>query len=84
MKLTPKEEKLRRLVLDKGAPEGEFSSETIKLIRTRCARGVTAYDADNNNVATARWMLTRAVALFGASICKFGILLHISQFGTSF
>jgi len=45
LELTPKEEKLWRLAVDKGAPEGEYTGAANMLVKSLRARGITAYDS---------------------------------------
>jgi DNA invertase Pin-like site-specific DNA recombinase len=44
MNLTPKEEKIARLVLDRAAREGERAAAAVKLIEILHKRGVTVED----------------------------------------
>jgi hypothetical protein len=44
MKLTPKEEKITRLALDRAAKDGERAAAALKLIESLRARGVTVED----------------------------------------
>jgi hypothetical protein len=50
MQLTPKEEKIARLALDKGAKDGERQAAAAKLIESLYARGVTVEDIEKVNV----------------------------------
>ena len=45
LELTPKEEKLWRLAVNKGAPQGEYTAAANKLVKSLRDRGVTAYDS---------------------------------------
>lgn len=48
MKLTPKEEKITRLALDRAAKDGERAAAALKLIESLRARGVTVEDLQSD------------------------------------